>query len=120
VGQWTAHADPDPGPESSLAALREAVHLHQLGEIAVAHPAVRDSGPDGDTVALDRQARGERLERSLTELDRLGVEHPDFDATFAALSEALRDHVAHQDRDEFPLLRRNVPTAAAHDGQRDA
>jgi hypothetical protein len=93
-----------------LAALQQAVHLHQLGELTVAHPAARNSSPNGDTIALACQTKGEQLERSLTELGRLGVEHPDFDARFAALSGALLDHVGHQERDEFPLLRRYVPT----------
>jgi hypothetical protein len=97
-----------------LAALQQAVHLHQVGELAVAHPAVRNSGPDGDAVALDCQAKGEQLDRSLTELDRLGVEYSDFDARFAALSDALLDHAADQERDEFPLLRHYVPTQRLH------
>ncbi|MEV6600106.1 hypothetical protein AB0M36_25120 [Actinoplanes sp. NPDC051346] len=97
-----------------LAALRQAVHLHQIGELTVAHPTVRNSSPNGDTIGLACQVRGEQLERSLTELGRLGVEHPDFDAGFAALSDALRDHAAEQERDEFPLLRRYVPTQRLH------
>ena len=97
-----------------LAVLQRAVHLHELGELAIAHPAARGSGPNGDTIALACQAEGERLERSLTELGRLGVEHPGFDAAFAALSGGLLDHAAHQEREEFPLLRRYVPTQRLH------
>lgn len=97
-----------------LAALRQAVHLHQLGELAVAHPAVRNIGPDADAVALDCQVKGEQLDRSLIELDRLGVEHADFDARFEALTGALLDHATDQERDEFPLLRRYVPAHRLH------
>jgi len=97
-----------------FAALRRAVHLHQLGEIAVAHPAVRNIGADGDRIALTSQTEGEQLERSLIELGRLGVRHPAFDDRFAALSGALLDHAARQERDEFPLLRRHVPTQRLH------
>ena len=97
-----------------LAVLQRAVHLHELGELAVAHPAARGSGPNGDAIALACQAEGERLERSLTELARLGVEHPGFDTGFAALSAALLDHAMRQERDEFPLLRRYVPTQRLH------
>ncbi|MEV8505040.1 hypothetical protein AB0368_09455 [Actinoplanes sp. NPDC051475] len=98
----------------SLTALQHAVHLHQLGELTVAHPATRTSSANGDTIALTCQANGEQLERSLTELGRLGVGHPDFDARFEALSNALLDHAAHQERDEFPLLRRYVPRQRLH------
>ncbi len=96
-----------------FAALRQAVHLHQLGDLAVAHPAARDSGPDG-TIALASQAKGAAFERSLDELSRLGVGHPDFDAGFAALSGALLEHAEHQESDVFPLLRRYVPTQRLH------
>jgi hypothetical protein len=97
-----------------LAVLRRAVHLHELGELAVAHPATRGSGPTGDAIALACQAEGERLERLLTELARLGVEHPAFDARFETLSGALLDHATRQERNEFPLLRRYVPTQRLH------
>ncbi len=97
-----------------LAALQQAVHLHELAERSVAHPAVRNSGPDGDAVALACQVEGERLDRSLAELGRLGVEHPAFDERFAALSGALLSHAAHEERDEFPLLRRYVPADRLH------
>lgn len=97
-----------------FAALQQAVHLHQLGELTVAHPAARNSGPSGDTIALACQVKGEQLERSLSELGRRGVEHPDFDAGFAALSGALLDHAADQERDEFPVLRRHVSAQRLH------
>ena len=97
-----------------LAALQQAVHLHQLGELKVAHPAARNSGPQGDTIALACQVAGQELELSLAELGRLGVGHPDFDAKFAALSGALLSHAALQERDEFPLLRRYVPPQRLH------
>ncbi|WP_127500398.1 hemerythrin domain-containing protein [Actinoplanes solisilvae] len=97
-----------------LAKLQQAVHLHQLGETTVAHPAVRNTGPRGDAVALGSQVKGAQIDRSLTELARLGVEHPDFDTRFASLSDALRDHAAEQERDEFPLLRSHVPADRLH------
>ncbi|GLZ00097.1 hemerythrin domain-containing protein [Actinoplanes sp. NBRC 103695] len=97
-----------------FAALREAVHLHQLGELTIVHPAVRNTGADGDGIALASQTEGERLERSLIELGRLGVRHPAFDDRFAALSGALLDHATRQESDEFPLLRRRVPAQRLH------
>jgi hypothetical protein len=97
-----------------LDALRQAFHLHQIGEVAVVHPAASDGGPNGDAIARACQAEGEQIDRSLIDLGRLGVEHPDFDARFEILSAALLDHAAHQERDEFPLLRRYVPTQRLH------
>jgi hypothetical protein len=98
----------------TVAALQKAVHRHQLGELAVVHPAARNVGRNGDAIALACQAESERLERALADLGRLGVGHPDFEDRFAALSDALLDHAAIQERDEFPLLRRWVPAQRLH------
>jgi len=95
-------------------ALQRAVHRHLLGERMVAHPAARASGPTGDDIALASQAEGERLERSLAGLGRLGAGNAGFDSGFAALSGALHDHAARQESDEFPLLRLYVPTQRLH------
>lgn len=98
----------------AVAALRQAVHLHRLGELAIVHPAARNSGRSGDAIALACQAESAQLERALTDLDRLGVGHPEFDDRFTALSDALLDHATIQERDEFPLLRRWVPAQRLH------
>jgi hypothetical protein len=97
-----------------LAALQRAVHLHQFGERTVAHPALRNSGPTGDAIALAGQAKGADLERSLTELGRLGVEHPEFDARIAALADAWPHHASDQEKDDFPLLCQQVPAQRLH------
>ncbi|WP_436532609.1 hemerythrin domain-containing protein [Actinoplanes sp. HUAS TT8] len=97
-----------------LAALGQTFYRHQLGERAVAHPAVRNSGADGNAIALGIQLKSEQLDRSLTEILRLGVEHADFDATFATLSDGLLAHAADQESDEFPLLRRHVSAQRLH------
>jgi hypothetical protein len=102
------------GRPGALAALRRAVHLHQIGEVAVAHPAARNCGPDGDDIARTSQTEGARIEESLTVLDRRGAGHADFDTGFAALSDRLLDHAAQQEKDEFPLLRRWVPVQRLH------
>lgn len=102
------------GRADALAALQQAVHLHQLGELTVAHPAIRNSGDNGDAVARACQIQGAQLERSLAELGRLDGGHPDFDDRFTALCSDLRDHASDQERDEFPLLRRYVPAQRLH------
>jgi hypothetical protein len=102
------------GTASAVAALQRAVHLHRLGELAVVHPAARNSGRDGDTIALACQTESAAVERALTDVGRLGVGHPDFDNRFAAVADALLHHAETQERDEFPLLRRWVPAQRLH------
>jgi hypothetical protein len=97
-----------------LAALLHAVRLHLLGELAVVHPAVRDTAADGDRIALASRTDDERLARSLIELGRLGVRHTAFDDSFAAVAGALSAHAERQERQEFPLLRNHVPVQRLH------
>ncbi len=42
------------------------------------------------------------------------MDHPDFGAKFAAFRDAVVDGDAHEERDEWPLLRRYVPTQGLH------
>lgn len=113
LGDAVREADLDRRPHA-LAVLRQAVHLHQLGETAVAYPAVCDCGPDGGEIARGCRAEGERIERALGDLERLGTADAGFDAGIEALTGALSDHAARQERDEFPLLRRYVTTQRLH------
>jgi hypothetical protein len=102
------------GKAHAVAALQRAVHLHRLGELALVHPATRNSGRDGHTIALACQTESAKVERALTDVGRVGVGHPDFDSRFTALAEALLQHAETQERDEFPLLRRRVPPQRLH------
>lgn len=95
-------------------ALARLVHLHELGERAVAHRAVRSSSKVGDEVGRACVLQEQAIDRSIGELQGLGVEHADFDAGFASLRRAIADHAAREERDEFPLLRRYVPVDRLH------
>jgi hemerythrin superfamily protein len=97
-----------------FADLQQLVHQHELGERAVVYPAVSDSTPSGDGIGLACRIEGAGLEQSLAGLGRLGVGHPDFDDRFAAFRRAQSDHAAHEERDEFPLLRLYVPAQRLH------
>ncbi len=94
--------------------LTRLVYVHEYGERAVVHPATRDRTTGGDPVGRACQAEGERTIRAIAELRELSVDHPDFGAKFAAFREAVVDSDAHEERDEWPLLRRYVPTQGLH------
>lgn len=95
-----------------LAAL---MRLHELGERAVVHPVTRDHiRPGGDLLAGACTAEEERARWAILDLKDLGVDHPGFTARFAAFHQAVLDHAAHEERDEFPLLRRYIPTQRLH------
>ena len=95
-------------------ALELLVYVHEEGERRVVRTAVRNSGAAGDEVGRARTLEEETIGRMVAELHDRTVEHPDFDALFATLQQAVADHNAHEERDEFPLLRRYVPVDRLH------
>jgi hypothetical protein len=95
-------------------ALARLVHLHEVGERSVAHRAVRSSNKLGDEVGRACMLEERTIDLAIDELQGLGVEHADFDAGFASLRQAIADHAAREERDEFPLLRRYVPVDRLH------
>jgi hemerythrin HHE cation binding domain-containing protein len=94
--------------------LARLVRVHEYGEQAVVHPVTRDHTTGGDPIGRACQAEGERARRAIAELHDLGADHPGFGAKFAAFREAVLDGDAHEERDEWPLLRRYVPTQRLH------
>jgi Hemerythrin HHE cation binding domain len=91
------------------------VHLHELGEQMVVHPVTRDHTQGrGDAVATACVAQEEQTGRAIAALDDLGVDHPSFPTRFGAFHQTLLDHIAHEERDEFPRLRQFVPTQKLH------
>ena len=95
--------------------LEALIHLHEFGEQAVVHPVTRDhTRRGGDLVAGACAGEEERARWAILDLQDLGVDHPGFTAKFAAFQQAVLDHAAHEERDEFPLLRRYVPTQRLH------
>jgi hypothetical protein len=92
-----------------FAALDRLITLHELGDRTVVHPAIRDSGAAGDLVGRTCTAEGSGVEQALAALTGLGVRHATFDRRFALLHYAVLVHTAHEERDEFPLLRSQVP-----------
>jgi hypothetical protein len=76
---------------------------HAVAEELYLYPTVRDLLPDGGHVA-DRELRQHAdLQRTMDALD------PADPGTLAALIAAARDHIAEQERDLFPRLRRTCP-----------
>ena len=97
-----------------FAELYQLVNVHELGDLAVVHPAARGNTADGDQTAVACMTEGADIARALAELHALGVEHATFDSKLAIVHQAIHDHTAHEERDEFPLLRRYVSIQRLH------
>jgi hypothetical protein len=97
-----------------FAELYQVVNVHELGDLAVVHPAARGNTANGDRTAVACMTEGANIARALAELHALGVDHAAFDSKLAMVHQAIHDHTAHEERDEFPVLRRYVSIQRLH------
>ena len=81
--------------------------VHETAEEMVVYPAVRASGPDGDALADARTAEESEAKDALSELEKIGVESPDFDTKFDAFQHMVDTHARNEEREIFPLLRQS-------------
>jgi hypothetical protein len=97
-----------------FAELASTLHSHEFGEQVVVYPAACDRTPRGGAVAVACLTEGYRVARAAAELRALGSDHPAFQVMFASLRRAFLHHAAREEREEFPGLRRYVPTERLH------
>jgi hemerythrin HHE cation binding domain-containing protein len=83
--------------------------VHESAEEEVVHPAARKKVPSGDQVVQSRLHEENEAKQALAHLYDIGVDHPEFDTGFAALSNAVNEHAMHEETEEFPQLRQNIP-----------
>ena len=104
------------GPQKArlFAELDRQVNRHELGDRRVVHPATRGTTAAGGEIGLACMAEEGNIERTLADLKDLGVGHATFDSRFAELHQAILAHNAHEERDEFPLIRLYVRAERLH------
>jgi hypothetical protein len=61
----------------------------------------------GNSVVDDRLEEETASKKILASLDGMKVDDPNFEAGFTALKQAVLDHAAAEEREEFPLLSQN-------------
>ncbi|MFD2767982.1 hemerythrin domain-containing protein [Micromonospora eburnea] len=95
--------------EQKREAFQQLVRLlavHESAEEQVVHPSARDDA--GDAVVDARLHEEAEAKHVLADLYDLGVDGPGFDAKFAEFERAVLDHATHEEKEEFPALRRNT------------
>jgi hemerythrin HHE cation binding domain-containing protein len=97
-----------------FARLGRPLSLHELSDRRVVHPATRNSTREGDRVGVACMVEDRNIKRGVAELLVLGVGDVAFDGRFTRLRHAIADHTAHEERDEFSILRRYVTTSRLH------
>ena len=80
--------------------------VHESAEEEVVHPAARR--PAGAEVVEERLHEEDDAKHVLAELHDMGVDHPEFDARFAAFERAVIAHATHEEQEEFPELRQDM------------
>jgi len=84
-----------------FAGLVEMLQRHEKAEQQIVHTALPDVG---EILAEEREA-----DLAIAELIALGVDDPSFDGKLADLHSAVLAHAAHEEEQEFPRLRAEIP-----------
>jgi Hemerythrin HHE cation binding domain len=89
-----------------FAALVQLLRHHERVEQRVVHPEL---AAFADEVARARVEEENAANRMLASLISIGVTDKTFDSGFARLRQMVVDHAAHEETEEFPLLRERIP-----------
>ena len=92
----------------AFAALVDFVHRHERAEKAIVHPALSDlDGPVGRVVA-DRLDEENAADRTIASMISRGPDNSRFLTDLDHLHAQVRAHAAHEETEEFPLLRAHL------------
>ncbi len=97
--------------ERKLGLFQDLVRLmavHESAEQELVHPLARREVEAGGAVVDRRLAEEQEAKRALADLYEMGVAHREFDDHLYALGLAVIEHATHEEREEFPYLRRNL------------
>lgn len=95
--------------EDLLEEVATALARHSAAEEEYLYPAVRAQLAEGDTFVEKEHGDQERLTAMLRGLESSSVYEPGFDARVRALEREVGQHVRHEERDVFPMLRHVCP-----------
>jgi hypothetical protein len=97
--------------ERRQASVDELVRLNAAHEAAeeVVHQLTRDLLPGGFDLARDLSQEENEIRQALIGLAESRADRDDFDERLEILHDAVRLHVAHEERAEFPQLRDRMP-----------
>lgn len=88
--------------------LRRLLAVHEAAEEVVVHPRARREIDSGESVVADRLEEEDSAKRTLTELEQMDIQSPDFVAKTEALRAAVERHAEREEREEFIALRNGL------------
>jgi len=83
---------------------------HAVAEEMYVYPAIREHVPDGDKAVQHDIGEHHELEVVMKQLEDLDVSGTEFNSAIGRLAELLADHVRDEEDEQFPELRRRVPS----------
>ena len=82
--------------------LRELLAVHETGEELVLRPLSKKTA--GDAVAEARNQEEDEAAHVLADLERMDVHSAEFDLHFSRFQQAVTDHAASEEAEEFPAV----------------
>ncbi|WP_328471563.1 hemerythrin domain-containing protein [Streptomyces sp. NBC_00448] len=82
--------------------LRALLAIHEAAEELVVRPVAKKTA--GQQEADARNAEEKEASAVLKKLEGMDVSSPEFEATLAEFEQAVGDHAAHEEREEFPAI----------------
>ena len=82
---------------------------HSVAEEMYVYPAMRKHLPDGDAAVEHDTTEHKELESTMKQLEAVDASDPQFTELLRQLETILADHIADEERDQFPQLRARIP-----------
>jgi hemerythrin superfamily protein len=108
IGEIWATPDPEVRRDLADTVISELVR-HSVAEEMYVYPAMRTHLPDGDAAVEHDTAEHKELEATMKELEAVDASDARFTEVLRQLETILADHVADEERDQFPQLRARIP-----------
>ncbi len=94
--------------EQAFVELRQLLAVHETAEEMVVHPRVRREVDGGDEIVDARLQEEHDAKEQLSKIEKLDIASDEFLEEFRKLREAVLEHAAHEENDEFPGLQEEL------------
>jgi hemerythrin superfamily protein len=94
--------------EKAFVELRQLLAVHETAEEMVVHPRVRHEAANGDEIVEARLNEEHEAKEMLSALEAMDIDSPKFIDELTKFRDAVIDHAAHEENEEFTQLERNL------------
>ena len=98
--------------ESAFLQLRQLLAVHETAEEQVVHPRAMKDLDEDTSIVDERLAEEHKAKKVLTDLEKLDVDSTTFISMFADFKSDVIAHAESEEREEWPILRREEDPAA--------